>query len=227
MGVSMLNLGAALPEMFMAVSALALLMLGVFAGKDKAFRILDTHAGIGLYDLNSQEMQKTGEWQLGIGKVLEADIPPQIAELLAPWLTAVRALNDGDTAPVTALRRALALALSYVLASARLRAPAGERSHAEHARQRRMRWCRVSEEWNTVLPSAVARRARSQTGRRARSQAGRRAHDTSEAPPLSWVSRAARKGVWPWTHIRRSRKDLPTRLRCDARKSQSSPRPSR
>ena len=38
MGVSMLNLGAALPEIFMAVSALALLMLGVFAGKDKAFR---------------------------------------------------------------------------------------------------------------------------------------------------------------------------------------------
>ncbi|WP_246832273.1 NADH-quinone oxidoreductase subunit NuoN [Thalassospira sp. MCCC 1A03138] len=38
MGVSMLNLGAALPEIFLAVSALALLMLGVFAGKDKAFR---------------------------------------------------------------------------------------------------------------------------------------------------------------------------------------------
>lgn len=38
MGVSMLNLGAALPEIFMAVSALALLMLGVFSGKDKAFR---------------------------------------------------------------------------------------------------------------------------------------------------------------------------------------------
>lgn len=34
----MLNLGAALPEIFMAISALALLMLGVFAGKDKAFR---------------------------------------------------------------------------------------------------------------------------------------------------------------------------------------------
>ena len=34
----MLNLGAALPEMFLAVSALALLMLGVFTGKDKAFR---------------------------------------------------------------------------------------------------------------------------------------------------------------------------------------------
>ena len=75
-------------------------VIAYFQRKDKAFRILDTHAGIGLYDLNSQEMQKTGEWQLGIGKVLEADIPPQIAELLAPWLTAVRALNDGDALKV-------------------------------------------------------------------------------------------------------------------------------
>lgn len=27
--------------------------------KDKAFRVLDTHAGIGLYDLSSEEAQKT------------------------------------------------------------------------------------------------------------------------------------------------------------------------
>ena len=38
--------------------------------KDKAFRVLDTHAGIGLYDLASEEAQKTGEWQTGIGKLL-------------------------------------------------------------------------------------------------------------------------------------------------------------
>jgi 23S rRNA (adenine2030-N6)-methyltransferase len=75
-------------------------LIAYFQRKDKAFRILDTHAGIGLYDLNSREMQKTGEWQLGIGKVLEADIPPQVADLLAPWLTAVRSLNDGDTLAV-------------------------------------------------------------------------------------------------------------------------------
>ncbi|WP_407803353.1 23S rRNA (adenine(2030)-N(6))-methyltransferase RlmJ, partial [Staphylococcus aureus] len=43
--------------------------------KDKAFRVLDTHAGIGLYDLASEEAQKTGEWQTGIGKLMEGDLP--------------------------------------------------------------------------------------------------------------------------------------------------------
>jgi 23S rRNA (adenine2030-N6)-methyltransferase len=64
--------------------------------KDKAFRVLDTHAGIGLYDLSSGEAQKTGEWQDGIGRLLDADIPAKAKALLAPYLTAVRDLNpDG------------------------------------------------------------------------------------------------------------------------------------
>jgi 23S rRNA (adenine2030-N6)-methyltransferase len=37
--------------------------------KDQAFRVIDTHAGIGLYDLSSAEAQKTGEWREGIGRV--------------------------------------------------------------------------------------------------------------------------------------------------------------
>ncbi|MFT4183147.1 MAG: 23S rRNA (adenine(2030)-N(6))-methyltransferase RlmJ [Rhizobium sp.] len=61
--------------------------------KDKAFRVLDTHAGIGLYDLSSEEAQKTGEWRDGIGRLLEAELVPQVADLLEPYLTAVRALN--------------------------------------------------------------------------------------------------------------------------------------
>nr|CAD6419252.1 23S rRNA (adenine(2030)-N(6))-methyltransferase RlmJ [Rhizobium sp. Q54] len=64
--------------------------------KDKAFRILDTHAGIGLYDLSAEEAQKTGEWQDGIGRLMEAELPAQAAELLSPYLSAVRDLNpDG------------------------------------------------------------------------------------------------------------------------------------
>ncbi|NKN38035.1 23S rRNA (adenine(2030)-N(6))-methyltransferase RlmJ [Agrobacterium sp. a22-2] len=67
--------------------------------KDKAFRVLDTHAGIGLYDLSSDEAQKTGEWLTGIGKLMEADLPANVAPLLAPYLDAVRELNpDG---PIT------------------------------------------------------------------------------------------------------------------------------
>lgn len=61
--------------------------------KDKAFRVLDTHAGIGLYDLSSDEAQKTGEWLTGIGKLMAADLPANVAPLLAPYLDAVRALN--------------------------------------------------------------------------------------------------------------------------------------
>ncbi|HEX5932741.1 MAG TPA: 23S rRNA (adenine(2030)-N(6))-methyltransferase RlmJ [Pseudorhizobium sp.] len=63
--------------------------------KDKAFRLLDTHAGIGLYELSSEEAQKTGEWRDGVGRLMEAELPPQAAEVLAPYLSAIRELNPG------------------------------------------------------------------------------------------------------------------------------------
>jgi 23S rRNA (adenine2030-N6)-methyltransferase len=61
--------------------------------KDKAFRVVDTHAGTGAYDLSSPEAQKTGEWRTGIGKVLEAKLPTGAQALLAPYLDAVHAAN--------------------------------------------------------------------------------------------------------------------------------------
>ena len=61
--------------------------------KEGAFRVLDTHAGIGLYDISSDEAQKTGEWQGGIGKLMEADLGSQVSELLEPYLSAIRELN--------------------------------------------------------------------------------------------------------------------------------------
>ena len=63
--------------------------------KEKAFRVLDTHAGIGLYDLSSEEAQKTGEWRDGIGRLLDGDLPAEIAAILAPYLSSVRTLNPG------------------------------------------------------------------------------------------------------------------------------------
>ena len=61
--------------------------------KDKAFRVIDTHAGVGLYDLSSSAAQKTGEWQDGIAKVIEAEWSSKAAPLIAPYLEAVRAVN--------------------------------------------------------------------------------------------------------------------------------------
>ncbi|MFM2279402.1 MAG: Ribosomal large subunit methyltransferase, partial [Pseudomonadota bacterium] len=64
--------------------------------KDKPFRVIDTHAGIGLYDLSSEEAQKTGEWHDGIGKLFGKPLPAAIAPLLSSYFETIAALNpDG------------------------------------------------------------------------------------------------------------------------------------
>lgn len=66
--------------------------------KSKAapFMVLDTHAGIGRYDLLSEAARKTGEAQAGILRVLAAPQPPRA---LAPYLAAVRRINPGVGEP--------------------------------------------------------------------------------------------------------------------------------
>ena len=61
--------------------------------KDTAFRVIDTHAGAGLYDLTSGEATRSGEWKDGIGRLWQRDLPPALAALLSPWLEAVKAAN--------------------------------------------------------------------------------------------------------------------------------------
>lgn len=63
--------------------------------KPGAFRVIDTHAGTGFYDLSSEEAQKTGEWRGGIGRLLDAELADAPAQLLAPYLDTVRAFNAG------------------------------------------------------------------------------------------------------------------------------------
>jgi 23S rRNA (adenine2030-N6)-methyltransferase len=58
--------------------------------KDTPFFALDTHAGLGAYNLEADEAQRTGEFRSGIARLLEASAPPAA---LDPYLAAVRALN--------------------------------------------------------------------------------------------------------------------------------------
>jgi 23S rRNA (adenine2030-N6)-methyltransferase len=60
--------------------------------KEKPFRVIDAHAGIGLYDLSGIEAGKTGEWQGGIGK-LAASFAGEVEALLAPYRAVIAALN--------------------------------------------------------------------------------------------------------------------------------------
>ena len=68
------------------------------AAKPTPFRVLDTHAGIGLYDLSGPEAERTGEWRDGIGRILARPLPPAVAALAAPWLEAI-ARAAGVTSP--------------------------------------------------------------------------------------------------------------------------------
>src|SRR5438477_679092 len=68
--------------------------------KPAAFRVIDTHAGAGLYDLTGEEASRGGEWQGGIGKLLGAEPAGEAAALHKPYLDIVRAFND--TAELTA-----------------------------------------------------------------------------------------------------------------------------
>ena len=75
--------------------------------KPAPFRVIDTHAGIGSYDLSSIEAQKTGEWLDGIGRLMAALLPADVDGILAPYLAAVRRDNAGlrGEHPGTALMR--------------------------------------------------------------------------------------------------------------------------
>ena len=63
-------------------------------GKPAAFRVIDTHAGAGLYDLTSSEASRGGEWRDGIERLLAAQLAAPLAALLAPFLEVVGALNE-------------------------------------------------------------------------------------------------------------------------------------
>ncbi len=61
--------------------------------KQSAFRIIDTHAGAGLYDLTSSEAERGGEWRSGIARIMQARFSDAAAELVRPYLDIVRAFN--------------------------------------------------------------------------------------------------------------------------------------
>jgi 23S rRNA (adenine2030-N6)-methyltransferase len=63
--------------------------------KEAPFRVIDTHAGAGLFDLSSDEARRGGEWQDGIGRVWQHAFASEAATLLAPYLEAMAAFNPG------------------------------------------------------------------------------------------------------------------------------------
>jgi len=72
--------------------ALLVRLLLALGRKDKPYRYLDTHAGIGCYDLTHPWTQKLNEFRGGIERLWERTPVP---DLVKPYLDAVRAENPG------------------------------------------------------------------------------------------------------------------------------------
>lgn len=65
--------------------------------KPAAFRMIDTHAGIGRYWLTGDEAKRSPEWLDGIDRLLRAEIRPAAKTLLQPYLDAVMSENPNGT----------------------------------------------------------------------------------------------------------------------------------
>jgi 23S rRNA (adenine2030-N6)-methyltransferase len=61
--------------------------------KNAAFRVIDTHAGAGLYDLAGEEAARSGEWRTGIGRIMQARFSERAFALVKPYLDIVRSFN--------------------------------------------------------------------------------------------------------------------------------------
>lgn len=83
--------------------ALLVRLIQALRVKPAPFRVLDTHAGIGRYDLAADPAQRTGEWRQGIGRLLEVAEGP-----LADYVALVREAGAPQHYPGSpALARAL------------------------------------------------------------------------------------------------------------------------
>jgi 23S rRNA (adenine2030-N6)-methyltransferase len=60
--------------------------------KDAPFRVVDTHAGIGLYDLEADEATRTQEWREGIAR-LDTPFGAEVEAVLAPYREVVASVK--------------------------------------------------------------------------------------------------------------------------------------
>ncbi|MDO9622553.1 23S rRNA (adenine(2030)-N(6))-methyltransferase RlmJ [Pseudomonas sp.] len=67
-------------------------LIALLSRKEAPFAYLDSHAGVGLYDLQGDQASRTGEWLQGIARLWQAtDVPDPLLD----YLEVIRAMNPG------------------------------------------------------------------------------------------------------------------------------------
>ncbi len=69
------------------------LVLEYMVRKDKGFTYIDSHSGAGMYSLNDEYAQKTGEYKGGVAKILAAVNDDNFPEALMPYIELLHKLN--------------------------------------------------------------------------------------------------------------------------------------
>ncbi|NQZ89162.1 MAG: 23S rRNA (adenine(2030)-N(6))-methyltransferase RlmJ [Colwellia sp.] len=70
------------------------LVLEYMVRKDKGFTYIDSHSGAGMYSLNDEYAQKTGEYKGGVAKILAAVNDDNFPEALMPYVELLHKLNN-------------------------------------------------------------------------------------------------------------------------------------
>jgi 23S rRNA (adenine2030-N6)-methyltransferase len=69
-------------------------LIALMSRKEQPFAYLDTHAGVGLYDLHGDQASRTGEYLEGVSRLWDAQDAPELA---ADYLRILRKLNPEGT----------------------------------------------------------------------------------------------------------------------------------
>lgn len=72
-------------------------VLAYLSLKPAPFRVIDTHAGAGMYDLSGSEANRTGEWREGIARLRHTRLDDAAEAMLAPWRAELDVLCPDET----------------------------------------------------------------------------------------------------------------------------------
>jgi 23S rRNA (adenine2030-N6)-methyltransferase len=100
-------------------AVLVRILMGLL-NKPASFRVIDTHAGAGIYDLASPEASRSREWEGGIHRLSTTPTSAAVKPLLAPYLDLVAELNSANRGRVAVYPGSPAIVRAHLRSGDRL-----------------------------------------------------------------------------------------------------------
>jgi len=113
-------------------------MLTYLQDKQAAFRVIDTHAGAGVYDLTGEEARRSGEWLTGVARIMQAAVGDRAQERAGQrrW----EQQRHGKPAIMASISVAALSGSAWAPAATRVWMPAGPNTEAMRSEAPFMTW---------------------------------------------------------------------------------------